>query len=99
MVDRNAQYGRTLSLFDLVCELEASKIIQHLYEHDLLLDEAEWIDIHADSGLYGIEYNEKAKTSYNVNPGLQDMMPYPFDLSMISIIVSRKSRVMFETQS
>jgi hypothetical protein len=27
------------------------------------------------------------KASHNVNPGLQDMMPYPFDLSMISIVV------------
>lgn len=86
------------TLFDPLCGLEAFKIILCLYEHGLLLDKAEWIDIHADSGPYGIEH-EKAKTFDNVNPSLQDMMPYPFDLSMISIIVSRKIQVMFETHS
>jgi hypothetical protein len=40
-----------------------------------------------------------AKTSHDVNLGLQDMMPHPFNLSMISSIVSLESQSMFQIQS
>lgn len=56
-VDRNAQ--RIVAPYLTSCvDLEAFKIIQHLDEDGMLLNKAGSIDIHADSGRYGIEYGK-----------------------------------------